>query len=154
MVLASWAGQGGPCSRVSWASRLAQPARPERASEPSKGRSQVRALRFLTFPRAQAKGSRLVSLPLGAWIELGPMLVNRKSNGNRVFLRSSKWKLQKADVLFQHLELKRKIHLRLVQCRSIEKTMESEFFFRDLQNETFNKQIFLFNSLSSKERYT
>ena len=122
-------GHAAEPSRVSRASRLAQPARPERASEPSKGRSQIRALRFLAFPRAQAKGSRLVSLPLGAWIELGPMLVNRKSNGNRVFLRSSKWKLQKADVLFQHLELKRKIHLRLVQCRSIEKPMESELFF-------------------------
>ena len=120
-------GHAAEPSRVSWASRLAQPARPERASDPSKGRSQVRALRFLTFPRAQAEGSRLVSLPLGAWIGLVPMLVIRKNNGNPVFFRSSKWKLQKADFLFQHLELKRKIHLRLVQCRSIGKRWNLSF---------------------------
>ena len=49
-------------------------------------RSRVRAFRF---PRARAKGSCLVGLPLGVWIELGPMPErghdHRKSNENQWF---------------------------------------------------------------------
>ena len=58
-------------------------------------RSRVRAFRF---PRARAKGSCCVGLPLGVWIELGPMperaVTIEKSNENQRFFNIFSLKAQ------------------------------------------------------------